>query len=134
MKVTFYPTGRTPYQELLATSLAKYFKVEINFMNGKDPKFYVNSLGLLLFIPRIIMLRLLGYKILHLHWVYFYLPVYFAPRQKSAVCRIVRADPYYKLHHQRRHWAIPVRFSTTLYLYHLGDDICYGCYCLVGMG
>lgn len=72
IKVIVFPKDNNPYQELLYKPLNK--KVSISFI---DPKESISNI--LTIVPMTLYslakLRIKGYKILHIHWLYlFYLP------------------------------------------------------------
>ena len=71
MKVLFLPRGTSPYQECLAEGLQRH-GVEVSFVPAPTVSHTIN----LLLIPAALLVsRLRGYTVLHVHWVYgFQLP------------------------------------------------------------
>lgn len=73
MKVLVYPTFNNPYQNFLYSNLSSYHNIEYNYFDNYLYKKHV-SLGLLLMPLRLILFRLKGYTIFHLHWQDFVVP------------------------------------------------------------
>lgn len=72
MKILVFPEGKNPYQELLYNQLKEKFAVKVEF-----PKQYFKmskSLNLLILPFDLLMKRLQGFKIFHIHWTYGFTP------------------------------------------------------------
>lgn len=71
MKVLVYPLDVNPYQELLYREIRNQ-GVEVKYLILPTGS---KTLGLILFYPYLLFLRLSGYKLFHLHWVNFLIPI-----------------------------------------------------------
>ncbi len=70
MKILVYPIGVNPYQKLLYDEIKKYSDVQIKFVRSEiiDSQ-HAFTLGCPIFPIRFLYYRLIGWKILHLHWL-----------------------------------------------------------------
>ena len=69
MKILIYPKNTNQYQELLYGQMKQKKDIEIDYLIGPTKSQAVN-LALFLLPMTIIVKRLQGYKIFHLHWTY----------------------------------------------------------------
>ncbi|RJQ35841.1 glycosyltransferase [Candidatus Microgenomates bacterium] len=65
MKVLIFPKDPNPYQELLYSQLR--LKIKIKYLANPTKSY---ALGLILLFPQLLIYRLKGFDIFHLHWVY----------------------------------------------------------------
>lgn len=70
MKILVYPLDPNPYQELLYSEMRIKGAV-VDYLCKKESGVVVNFFAIL---PRIVLSRLRGYTIFHLHWTYDFVP------------------------------------------------------------
>ena len=70
MKILVYPIGDNPYQKLLYDEFKKYSNVNVKFVRSEfiDSR-HAFTLGFPIFPIRFLYYRIIGWKILHLHWL-----------------------------------------------------------------
>jgi len=70
MKVLVFPKDLNPYQELLYGQMrAKHKNIQIDYLTGPTNH---QTINLVLFPILLIIYRLRGYKVFHIHWTYFF--------------------------------------------------------------
>ena len=69
MKILVFPKDLNPYQELLYQPLREYHGVEVNYLRGPTGIQTIDLIFMLLPLS-IILKRLQGYKVVHIHWIY----------------------------------------------------------------